>query len=72
MSNNQVVIDTLIKKRDQLQAERNKVTEKLDAEIAEVENAIRIMSGKREIPNRSTDVYDDENPDYITGNEDGA
>jgi hypothetical protein len=72
MSNNQVVINTLIKKREQLEAELAAATEKISAEIHEIDNAIQIMTGKRASELQSVARYDDENPDYIRGNEDGV
>lgn len=65
MSNNQVVIDTLLAKMQQLAAERDAVLYKYNAEIDELEFAIAKYTGKRPIDAKNTTLYDDENPDYI-------
>jgi hypothetical protein len=65
MSNNRVVIDTLVKKREQLQIEKVAAISRFDNEIQELEAAIETLSGERswEIP--LTTLYDDEHPEYI-------
>ena len=72
MSNNQVVIQSLIKQREQLIDKKLQAIAQFDADVLEIEKAIEILSGKKlgKEPFR-TEPYDDENPDYITGNEDG-
>lgn len=71
MSNNQVVIDTLLKKRDQLFAEQRRINDEFQAQINEVEDALDVLAGKSVWRKAPTTVYDDENPSYIAGNEDG-
>ena len=65
MSNNKVVISTLVAKREQLLAEKTQAINRFDAEIVELENAIETLTGER-VWERSVDpLYDDEHPDYI-------
>lgn len=71
MSNNQVVIDTLIKKRDQLITERNKISRELNTQIEELELALDKLAGGPVWDNPKEAAYDDDNPNYITGTEDG-
>lgn len=71
MSNNQVVIDTLIKKRDQLIAERNKTAKEFNTQIEEIELALDQLSGGNTWDSPKEDIYDDESPTYIIGTEDG-
>lgn len=71
MSNNQVVIDTLMKKREQLIGQRDEIWQRLTKEINEIEDAIDILDGKRVWRNPPPEAYDDENPNYIKGTEDG-
>ena len=65
MNNNQVVIDTLIKKRDQLMAERDAATRRYNEQIGEIEEALDRLAGKEVWRISDPAVYDDENPDYI-------
>lgn len=71
MSNNQVVISTLMNKRHQLIMERNSIVNKYDTEIGEIEDALDKLSGKSVWRPEKSEAYDDENPDYIKGTEDG-
>jgi hypothetical protein len=71
MSNNQVVINTLIEKRDQLLAAQKKIHYEYQAQIDEVEDALDKLAGKSVWRTTVTTAYDDENPHYITGTEDG-
>lgn len=71
MSNNQIVIDTLLKKRESLQIERNAMYLKYNEEIREITEAIEQLTGKPFGEHASPTLYDDENPDYIKGTEDG-
>jgi hypothetical protein len=65
MGNNQVVIDTLIKKRDDLMSQRDAATRKFNEQIEEIEEALDKLAGKEVWRNADQTVYDDENPDYI-------
>lgn len=71
MSNNQVVIDTLIAKRDQIIVERNKIVKELNKQLEEIEDALDQIAGKSVWRPEKTELYDDENPAYIKGSEDG-
>lgn len=71
MSSNQVVIDTLIKKRDQIITERNKIVKEMNSQLGEIEDALDQLAGKSVWRPEKTEPYDDENPAYITGTEDG-
>ena len=72
MSNNQVVIDTLIKKRDQLIVQRDEAWSKFKEQIDEIEDALDTLAGKQVWRTQFNLVaYDDENPDYIKNTEDG-
>lgn len=71
MSTSQVVIDTLIKKRDQIIIERNKIVKELNGQLGEIEDALDQLSGKYVWRPEKKELYDDENPVYITGTEDG-
>lgn len=71
MSNNQVVIDTLMLKRDQLIAERNRITRDYNYQLEEIEDALDKLAGKSVWRSEKTEPYDDENPNYIQGTEDG-
>lgn len=65
MSNNQIVIETLVKQREQLVAAREAFLAQNEADIHEIDNAIQILTGHRESKPKSITLYDDESPDYI-------
>lgn len=65
MSNNKVVINTLLSKRDTLISEKKKAIRQFNAEICEIENAIETLSGERPWQGGPAVLYDDEHPDYI-------
>lgn len=69
MSNNAVVIDTLVKKREQILAEKNVAVSRFDSEIQELEIAIERLSGKKVWEVSQGVLYDDEHPDYIKQSE---
>lgn len=71
MSNNQVVIDTLMNKRGQLIIERDGIVNNFNAQIEEIEDALDKLAGKAVWRPEKTEAYDDENPNYIKGTEDG-
>lgn len=50
--------------------EKNTMIEKYDAKLAELDQAIEVLCGNK-INDKSQTSYDDENPDYIKGTEDG-
>ena len=65
MSNNTAVVNYWLSKRDTLLTERGMAIERFDAEITEVEDAIKTLTGKT-ISEMVTEVlYDDQHPDYI-------
>jgi len=65
MSNNQVVIDTLLAKMQQLMVERKAIIAKYDAEIEELEAAVAEYTGQKKVDGKHITLYDDESPDYI-------
>ena len=60
-----IVTETLLKKRNQLLLEKEQMLEKLNQEINSIEAAIERLSGKKVWEIEPTTFYDDENPDYI-------
>lgn len=71
MSNSQVVIDTLVAKRDQLISERDKMRDQFNSQIEEIEKSLVILAGGPVWENKMSTPYDDESPDAIRGTEDG-
>lgn len=69
MSNNQIVIETLTKKRESLVDERMKAIERFDTLINEIDAAIDIYLGKKSWTTPMTEFYDDERHDYIKSSE---
>lgn len=65
MSNKAVVIDTLVKKREQLILERDKMYQQFSEQISEIEAALETYGGKKVWEIGSNALYDDENPEYI-------
>lgn len=60
-------IEVLIKEREKLIAEKNRVNETLDNQIADIESSIELLSGKKVWEVSTETTYDDSNPDYIKG-----
>jgi len=71
MSNNQVVITTLIEKRDLLVAAQRRIYEEYQKGINELEDALDTLAGKKVWRVQAAEAYDDESPNYIKNNEDG-
>ncbi len=71
MSNNQIVIDTLTKKRDELLLERERMHFQYQKQIDEIEDALDTLAGKKVWRTENKEFYDDENPSYIKNTEDG-
>jgi len=69
MSN--LAIESLTTKRQQLVEERQKAIDRFDYEIAELDEAIEAISGRKVKEVISEVIYDDENINYIKGTEDG-
>ena len=65
MSNNTVVVNTLLAKRDALVSEKRKMIQQFNSEIAEIENAIETLSGEKPWQAGPAVLYDDQHPDYI-------
>jgi hypothetical protein len=65
MSNNTVVVNTLLAKRDTLVSEKRKMIQQFNSEIVEIENAIETLTGDRPWQAGPSVIYDDQNPDYI-------
>lgn len=71
MSNSQVVIETLTQKRETLIKERDQMYWKFNEQIREIEDALAELTGQAVGKAANIALYDDENPDYIRGTEDG-
>lgn len=71
MSNNQVVITTLIEKRDLLLAAQKKIHAEYQKSIDEIEDALDTLAGKKVWRTNAVEPYDDESPSAIIGTEDG-
>jgi hypothetical protein len=69
MSN--LAIESLTAKRTQLVEERQKAIDRFDYEIAELDEAIEIVSGRKAKEVISETAYDDESREYIRNTEDG-
>lgn len=65
MSNNQIVIDTLLVKLQQLVAERDALIHRYNSEIEALEAAIAEYGGEKYKDAKNITLYDDENPNYI-------
>jgi len=63
--NNNLAVDTLIKKREELLIAKAATINKLNAEIREVNAAIEALSGMNVFEAQNLSLYDDEHPDYI-------
>lgn len=66
-----ISIKELIKKHDELVSEKQKLDYEYSRKIADLYAAIEMLSGKKAETILFADQYDDENPSYITGTEDG-
>jgi len=71
MSNNQVVIETLMSKREQLLADQKRVHYEYQQQIDEIEDALDTLAGKKVWRTSAVDVYDDASPNALRGTEDG-
>lgn len=67
MSNNNLAIETLIKKREELLVGKAKAINQFNIEIRQVNEAIEALSGKNVFEAQNIALYDDEHPDYIKG-----
>lgn len=68
MSN--LVLDTLLRKREQLRKEQEVFLEKSSTEIRELDDAIAKLNGGVYVYGNGVDsLYDDEHPDYIKQSE---
>ena len=66
-----LAIDELVKKRAELDAERQRHYTEYSTEIERLDIAIKLLSGKSVQEIQETLVYDDDSPTYIKNNEDG-
>ena len=67
---NQLAIEILLEKREKLQQARIEFMKKSGDEIRELDHSVAALNGGKFILSKET-KYDDENPDYIKGTEDG-
>lgn len=63
--NNNLALDTLIKKREELLIAKSATINKLNDEIQQVNAAIEALSGMNVFDAQNLALYDDEHPDYI-------
>lgn len=66
-----IAVQELVKKHDELVAEKRKIDEEFTAKILDIYSAIEILTGKKASEHISEILYDDQNPDYIRNTEDG-
>lgn len=71
MSNNQIVIGTLIDKREQLLEAQKRIHYEYQQQIDEIEDALDTLAGKKVWRTTATEIYDDIAPGYIKNTEDG-
>lgn len=64
-------VETLMEKRNSLITEMRNMTHKYETEIKELESSIELLSGRKMKDLEPEFRYDDDNPDYIKGTEDG-
>lgn len=64
MANN-IAIESLLKERQKVLDEKQRMNQIFDAQIKEFETAIERIDGKRVWEYEPAIVYDDEHPDYI-------
>lgn len=57
----------LLRKKEELEAERNNIVSDYDKRISELEMAIETLSGKKVWELQTETRYDDENPNYFKG-----
>jgi histidinol-phosphate/aromatic aminotransferase/cobyric acid decarboxylase-like protein len=62
---NKLAIELLLRNRTDLFEKRERMLERYNKEIAELEKAIEELSGKRVWETQATFIYDDESQDYI-------
>ena len=60
-------IEILLKEREKLVAEKNRVNENFDNQISDIESSIELLSGKKVWEVVTETIYDDTHPQYITG-----
>jgi hypothetical protein len=65
MSN--VAVESLLKQRQDLITERDRITEKFYNDISEIDAAIQSLTGRKASEVANEYKYDDENPNYIKG-----
>jgi hypothetical protein len=66
-----LALQTLLKKREQLQSERMEYLKKSGEEVRGIDMAIKAITGKYPSDLAIESKYDDESPTYIKGTEDG-
>ena len=71
MSNNQIVIETLIAKLKTLKADQSNVWQKYEEQINEIEDALDQLAGKSVWRPEKKELYNDLDPNYICQSEDG-
>ena len=62
---NNLAVETLLAKRQQLEVEQAKMNEKFKAEIEDINMAIETLYGDRFLKITPAEVYDDESQEYI-------
>ena len=62
-----LAVQSLLIKRDELLAEKAKMEEQFDTQIGEIETAINQLSGKKAWEIDRSEYFDDTHPNYIKG-----
>jgi len=60
-------ISELLKKKQELEAEQNRIYSDFQTQIDELSAAIETLSGKKIVEFEKGEFYDDQNPNYIKG-----
>jgi len=62
-----LAIEELLKRKNELVAERDSFVSSINDQISGLESAIELLSGKKVWEVEKEPKYDDENPNYIKG-----
>lgn len=62
-----IAVETLLKERQRLIDERDRITREFDFQIEEIQTSVERINGKTVWTADPAMVYDDQSPDYIKG-----
>lgn len=62
-----LAVQSLLIKRDEILAEKAKITEQFDKQLSYLETAINQLSGKKAWEIDRSEYFDDTHPNYIKG-----